>query len=277
MITDFQEEQACLYVLGLLPPEESLAFEIELGQLPSLAQLTASLNNATLSLAHALPPVALPASARQRLLTAMSKPPQTTIPFRPQSRLAIFPWAAAACLIGLLLWKTTTDQVRHTTLTTEITQRKAAAETAKLEFQALTQRLAISEAARVELIAKISLLEKKDFIAQAQIAVLGSLIKDRPQALAVSLWDQEKQNGLLVVENLPVLDPGKDYQLWVLDPSNPAPVSAGVFKVDAQGKVRITFKPNQTIQTAAKFAVTQETEGGVASPTMDQMVVIGGI
>ena len=55
-----------------------------------------------------------------------------------------------------------------------------------------------------------------------------------------------------------------------------APVSAGVFKVDPQGKVRLSFKPGQTVKTAAKFAVTEEKEGGVVSPTMNTMVVISG-
>jgi anti-sigma-K factor RskA len=123
----------------------------------------------------------------------------------------------------------------------------------------------------------VATLEQRDILAQTQIAVLGSQLKDRPQAVAVSLWNQERQDGLLVVENLPVLEAGKDYQLWVLDPSIVTPVSAGIFKVDAKGKVRITFKPNQAIANAAKFAVSLEKEGGVSSPTMDQIVMIGGI
>ena len=55
-----------------------------------------------------------------------------------------------------------------------------------------------------------------------------------------------------------------------------APVSAGVFKVDPQGKVRLEFKPIRNVQSAFKFVITQEMEGGSATPTMDKMVVIGG-
>ena len=43
-----------------------------------------------------------------------------------------------------------------------------------------------------------------------------------------------------------------------------------------QGKVRIEFKPNRTVQSAYKFAVTMEKEGGAAVPTLNKMVVIGG-
>lgn len=94
--------------------------------------------------------------------------------------------------------------------------------------------------------------------------------------MAVSLWRQEQQDGLPVVENLPALPAGRDYQLWVIDPNLKVPVSAGVFKVDPQGKVRLEFKPIRNVQSAFKFAITQEMEGGSATPTMDKMVVIGG-
>jgi len=47
---------------------------------------------------------------------------------------------------------------------------------------------------------------------------------------------------------------------------NPAPVSAGVFTVDTPGKVRLVIKPHQASQTAAKFAVTEETGDSGFSP-----------
>jgi anti-sigma-K factor RskA len=94
--------------------------------------------------------------------------------------------------------------------------------------------------------------------------------------VAVSLWRQEQQDGLPVVENLPALPAGRDYQLWVIDPNPKVPVSAGVFKVDPQGKVRLEFKPIRNVPGAFKLAFTQEMEGGSARPTMDKMVVIGG-
>ena len=79
-----------------------------------------------------------------------------------------------------------------------------------------------------------------------------------------------------MVENLPALPAGRDYQLWVIDPNLKTPVSAGIFKVDAAGKVRIEFKPDRVVQSAYKFAVTVEKAGGAKVPTLDQMVVIGG-
>ena len=41
------------------------------------------------------------------------------------------------------------------------------------------------------------------------------------------------------------------------------------------GKIRMEFKPARLIKTAGMFAVTEEAKGGVASPTMKNMVLAG--
>ena len=294
MISESQEEQACLYVFGLLPESEATAFEAEISRSTELSELVASLNNASLALARSAPQAELPPELRRRLMESVSAPSGNVIPLRVDNRFRFIPWAAAACLAGLLYWQSENANQQKTVLQKTVANRDAeltisseklssleaaTAETlrqlAEKERQ-LAGQLAAAEVAKADLLARLAALEQKDFLAQTQIAVMNSLLKDRPQAVAVSLWNQERQNGVLVVENLPVLEEGKDYQLWVLDRSIAAPVSAGVFKVDAGGRVRITFRPNQAIATAGKFAVTKENEGGVLSPTMDQMVVIGG-
>jgi anti-sigma-K factor RskA len=288
MISEIQEEQACFYVLGLLPEAEVTAFEAEVRKNAELSDLVASLNNATLALARSAPKAELPAEAKRRLLAAISRPIDNIVPIEKHRRFGFLPWAVAACLAAMLYSQWNTTEKNQSDLQSSLSKRdielKAAREklseteeTFSITRRQMNDQLAGVESARSELLARVTALEQKDFIAQAKIAVMSSKLKDRPQAVAVSLWDQEKQNGLLVVENLPVLDAGKDYQLWVIDPSIAAPVSAGTFKVDAAGKIRITFKPNQSVLAAATFAVTEEKEGGVLSPTMDQMVVIGGI
>jgi anti-sigma-K factor RskA len=284
MISESQEEQASLYVFGLLPELENAEFEAELERNAELARLVASLSNASVELARSMPQTDLSPRVRVRLLESLAQSKGKLVPLSTGNRIKfIIPWAAAACLAGLLYWQTDRAEREKLALRGEISNRESALTTSKDKITSLEltvaerqRELAAVVAARADLVAQVATLEQKDLLAQTQIAVLGSQLKDRPQAIAVSLWNQERQDGLLVVENLPVLDAGKDYQLWVLDPSIAAPVSAGVFKVDADGRVRITFRPDQTIANAAKFAVSLEKEGGVLSPTMDQIVVIGG-
>jgi anti-sigma-K factor RskA len=288
MISESQEEQAGLYVFGLLPESENSEFEAEISRNAELGELVASLSNASVELARSIPSASLSPRVRIRLLDSVARIKGNVIPFSGGSRIkSTIPWAVAACLAGLLFVNFDKATRARVALQSEIASRESelgisqekvvGLENSLVERQrAFAAQLAAAEAARADLLARVATLEQKDILAQTQIAVLGSQLKDRPQAVAVSLWNQERQDGLLVVENLPVLETGKDYQLWVLDPSIAAPVSAGVFKVDAEGKVRISFKPNQTIANAAKFAVSLEKEGGVLSPTMDQIVVIGG-
>lgn len=155
-------------------------------------------------------------------------------------------------------------------------QSEAALADSRSSLSRIESALAALSKEKETLLAELSMLRQDSQLDKTRIAVLGSLLKDQPGAVAVSLWRQERQDGLLVVENLPALPAGRDYQLWVIDPNLKSPVSAGVFKVDAQGRVRIEFKPERTVQSAYKFAVTVEKEGGAAVPTMNQMVVIGG-
>ena len=93
---------------------------------------------------------------------------------------------------------------------------------------------------------------------------LASLLKNSPQALAVAVWNPDKQEGVLKVEKLPALATDQDYQLWVVDPQYPNPVDGGVFTVDAQtGEARFQFKSKQPVKSINAFAVTLERKGGV--------------
>jgi anti-sigma-K factor RskA len=115
-------------------------------------------------------------------------------------------------------------------------------------------------------------LQETNRLANLRIAMLNSLAADAPKAIAVSLWDNEKQDGVLVAQNLQVLPAGKDYELWVMD-ENKNPVAAGVFHRDENGAARVDFKPARPIKTAGQFCVTTEAKGGVSSPTLKNLVL----
>ena len=56
---------------------------------------------------------------------------------------------------------------------------------------------------------------------------------------------------------------GKDYQLWVVDPSQPRPLDGGVFKTNPDGTAQIYFRPASSSKVRAdKFAISLEPEGG---------------
>jgi anti-sigma-K factor RskA len=112
-------------------------------------------------------------------------------------------------------------------------------------------------------------------LAQFKIATLASMAGNSPQALAVAVWNPSTQQGVLRVDKLPALASDKDYQLWVIDPAYPAPVDGGVFTVDpATGRAQVSFRPNQRVNHATKFAVSLERKGGV--PKAEGPIVLLG-
>lgn len=89
------EEQASLYVLGLLEGSEAAQFEHQLESDPELRAFVDDLDEAAAALAHDVPARALPAGLRDRVVAEINR--GKTHAF-PQRRFNWLPWAIAACL-----------------------------------------------------------------------------------------------------------------------------------------------------------------------------------
>jgi anti-sigma-K factor RskA len=86
-----------------------------------------------------------------------------------------------------------------------------------------------------------------------------------PTARARMMW-HEKAGGVFVATGLPAAPAGKAYQLWAIAGSN-APVSAGVFNVDASGAGSLSVRPLPGVTAVNAFAVTLEPAGGLPAPS----------
>ncbi|CAN5368530.1 hypothetical protein BH09BAC6_BH09BAC6_35020 [soil metagenome] len=96
--------------------------------------------------------------------------------------------------------------------------------------------------------------------------------KAPPAASITIAWSPVKHKVMIDMGTIemPVNDKAHQYQLWALVAGKP--VDLGVF----DGKSDTTdMKEMRSIASADAFAVTLEPRGGSASPTMDQMMVIG--
>jgi hypothetical protein len=93
-----------------------------------------------------------------------------------------------------------------------------------------------------------------------------------PSAQLTVAWSPVKRKVMIDMSSvkMPVNDKEHQYQLWALVGKNP--VSLGVFDANPDST---DMKQMQSIASADAFAVTLEPRGGSASPTMDQMMVIG--
>jgi anti-sigma-K factor RskA len=265
MIDERMEEQAALHVLGALSETEAREFKRAMQADPELKNFVAGLSLATTALAGAIPLIDPPPQLRSKIL-AQIEPPQKIIslPERKFSPMNWWPWSFATCLAILCILLFAQDSKLQNQIGTQ-TQRLNESNQLAQSLQSATNNLA----------QVILALQETNRLSNLRIAMLKSLLSDDPKAVAVSLWDNAKQEGVFVVQNLKPLPDGRDYQLWVIDPQYKTPVNAGVFQVDDNGNVRLEFKARATIGTAKQFAVTEEIKGGVATPTLKNMVLAG--
>jgi hypothetical protein len=90
-------------------------------------------------------------------------------------------------------------------------------------------------------------------------------------------WSDAKQQGYLMLEDLPVNNPKEQqYQLWIVDPKrDEIPVDGGVFDVTTSGDspVIIEIHAKLTIEAPQAFVITVEQPGGVVRSK--QQIVAG--
>ena len=289
MIDEGMQEQAAAYALGALNAAEIGAFEVALRVDPELRALVSELRSVTEALAGTAPALEPPAAVKERLLLEIDQrggsgskrtpdqPPRRPVsgPFGaavsepvggPAGRpaRAWIPWAVAAAMAVLsvaFLWQSSS------------LRSQLAAQAGRINELTTSAELAHAESAELRL--TVAKLRESNHLASFRIALLDSLLAAAPTAIAVSVWDNERQDGVFIVRNLKPLPSDKDYQLWIIDPKYPSPVDAGVFQVNAKGDVREDFRAKLPIQTANQFAVTIERKGGAEVPNTKAMVLAG--
>jgi anti-sigma-K factor RskA len=265
MIDERTEELAALHALDLLEGAELAAFEASLAQDAELRALVHELREAAGTLSLAAPAVAPPDWLKSRLFISLAEKAQTKDRrVTSLAPLAWIPWALAACLALASAWLT---QLYFTQKSESIAQHEQAA-LAQMEMQSVQNQLEAEQILASRQLADLQeQIKANGDLSHLEIAKLVSLLGNSPQARAIAVWDPALQQGVLTVEKLPALAADKDYQLWVIDPKYPDPVSGGVFTVDARtGTARLAFHPGQLIATAAKFAVSCERKGGRPKP-----------
>jgi anti-sigma-K factor RskA len=276
MIDERQEELASLHSFGLLEGPELERFVSEMGRNPELRRRVEELGVAATALAHVAPDAAPPAELKARVLASAAARQGKGLGSvgaadarraQPLRFPTWIPWLAAAGIGVAAIW----------------TQRQYVAARAENASLGLETRVALAslDQARAQLadakrlvteysrqVAELSTkLKDEGDLAHFKIATLASMLGNSSAALAVAVWDPEREQGVLEVSKLPALASEKDYQLWVIDAKYPSPVSAGVFAVDsATGEAHIVFRADRPVRSISKFAVSLERKGGAPKP-----------
>jgi anti-sigma-K factor RskA len=225
MIPDDLQDQAALYALGALNPEETAAFEAALRGNMELRALVRELREALADLARNVPPQEPPAELKRRVLREIALEKQADSPARRDApSFNWLPWAIAALFLGfcgLLAF----DRAR------------------------LQRELADARAS--------------DPLAQAMLVSLVSPTGDHPDARANVAWQPDRQSGVITINNMPPAGEGHDYQLWAVDANHPDPINAGIIHIEADGATRVRFKPDKDASQIKAFAISLERTGGV--------------
>jgi anti-sigma-K factor RskA len=262
VIDERTEELASGYVLGALDAEELRQFERQLQSDAELRRLVAELRGVS-ELIGGTSPVLQPSAALRTTLIELGDRRQ----LRPLTRRGYeswLPWGLAAGFAALCLmfaWQANGLRVQLDAQQRRVEELNRVADTLRSESANLRQA--------------VLTLQQSNRLANIRIAVLSSQLRTDPQALAVSVWDNERQAGVTVVHHLKPPPKDKDYQLWIIDPRYPTPVDAGLLHVDDAGDGRVDFKARRPIQNANQFAVTEEVKGGAPVPTLKAMVLAG--
>lgn len=239
MIDEMLQDDAGLYVMRMLPPDEVAAFEKRLSSDSELRAFVSELEGAAGHLAHAAPVKAPPPDLKSRILSDIRHEVRV-VPMSMTQRYTWIPWAIAAglAIAAVMGWQ----------------------QAGIYRSQNRAQEVALNE------------LRSRDALSTVRIATLNSQVAAYQKALAVVVFDAEKQRGLVKL-NIPKAAPNKDYQLWVI-PASGKPVSGGVVPVGDDGLARVSFKPTQPVKDIGAFAISVEPTGGSEQPA-GEIIMVG--
>lgn len=97
-------------------------------------------------------------------------------------------------------------------------------------------------------------------------------VEAHPEGSVIIHWNREDNSVALQVNDLPKPAAGKQYQLWIIGENGPEDMGM----VDNNFKDKILAMKSVNGKPSA-FAITLENEGGVSSPTLEQLYVIGNV
>lgn len=107
----------------------------------------------------------------------------------------------------------------------------------------------------------------------AELTTMALVATDySPNSTGILVISRDGEYGVLVVDELPVLDESQQYQLWLIIDGQRT--SGGVFSVNDEGYGSLLITSEQPLSSYPAFGITIEPAGGSPGPTGDK--VLGG-
>ena len=288
-------------VLGDLTSEETSDWQILVTDMEDVHSIELELLATELELKH-VQPCDLSSSLSNKIADTIPTFSNKNINQSATQIISILPWlgwAAAACL--LVFFNLPTGDGNQN-ISAELTQAKTELsdkektiielESAKQELAKLNENLSselLTESGKIDalntqiakLTEKLPLLQKFESLIQdesdTQRLEFASASDSYKGLSGEVIWNDEKQEGYMSLENLAVNDPTKNqYQLWIVDPErDELPVDGGVFDITQKdGKSIIPIRNALAITKPVAFVITLEQPGGVVKSKQEVVVAL---
>ena len=230
-----------LYALGVLDPEERAEIDEHLGRrcdvcTPAVKR-AAAINAAILSF---VPDVAPPRGLRSRVIASVGG---------GSKRFSWWP-----------VWAVATAGLAVAAMTFYFEQRDASAQLAQVNQKLSDRTVEVKRANQV-----------LEFLNQPETKAVGFSGTEAAPPKG-NFFVNPRGGVLLIATNLPALEPGKTYQMWVI-PKGKNPVPAGLFRSDEHGTATHLQTGPVDVASLAAVAVSLEPESGSAQPTTKPMIV----
>lgn len=252
------------YALGELTEAERRELAAEtLSRGGSRAEMDA-LHEAFASLALLAEPETPPAALRERVMSALEDQDGQAAPRQDAERATaprpsvLWPLVAIAAVVAAIALGLNTMRM----------QRGLSDTRAELQ-------LARAEAEQAQVVLRDSLSDLVQDVSTIVSANAVTLSGTSPDVVgrARVFVDVDSGRTLLLVDDLPVLPPGKVYQLWAIRGETPS--SAGAFRLERPGPSWIHMPEDADLSTADLLAVTIENAPGASAPTSNPILASG--
>ena len=288
-------------VLGDLTSEETSEWQILVTDMEDVHSIELELLATELELKH-VQPCDLSSSLSNKIADTIPAFSNKNINQPATQIISILPWlgwAAAACLL-VFFNLPTGDGIQN--ISAELTQAKTELsnkektiielESAKQELAKLNEKLNSElsiESGKIDALNTqiATLTEKLPLIQKFESLIQNEQETQRLEFASASdpykglsgevIWNDEKQEGYMSLENLAVNDPTKNqYQLWIVDPErDELPVDGGVFDItEKDGKQIIPIRNALAINKPVAFVITLEQPGGVVKSKQEVVVAL---
>jgi anti-sigma-K factor RskA len=252
------EELFPFYALDALNDDEKELVEAYLHEHPEARQEVEELKRAASSLPYGVTPVEPSPRSKELLIkrVAADQRPSRVAREQPapsrglgwENFLRVFSLGAAALAI---LWAIILN-----------------AQVASLRNQiaALNQALAVQSNAIQQINANLPQVPASGAIT---VSLKGTEVQ--PQAQGQLIADPDSQSAVLVITNLTPLEPGRTYQVWLIQ--GDAPQSAGLLQVDENGQGVLVVTSAAEIGSFDALGISIEPDEGSLQPTGDIVVL----